>query len=44
MIEILKKEYGISSVRDLDDAIAKLPKIDLTPFTGAVIKIKEKTA
>lgn len=38
ILDILKKEFGIASMRELDEAIKKLPKIDLKPFTGSVIK------
>ena len=38
--EILKTEYGITTIKDLDAAIKKLGFLDIFPFCGT-IKNKE---
>ena len=42
VVEILRDEYGIESMRELDEAIARLGSIDLFPFCGSLSKEKEE--
>ena len=44
VVEILKTEYGIESLAQLQDAISKLGLIDLSPFCADIPKEKEKTS
>lgn len=41
IIRILRDEYGISSEKELNEAIARLGKIDISPFCVEVRKKKE---
>lgn len=41
VVEILREEYGIENMAELNEAIAKLGVIDLSPFCG-VIKQRKK--
>lgn len=38
LMEILGREYGINSPAELEEALAKQERIDITPFAGAVKK------
>ena len=37
IVQILKEQYGIRTLEELNKAISKLRPIDLTPFVGEVI-------
>ena len=41
VLKILKEEYGIQTIQQLDKAIGKLTVIDLTPFCGEIKQVKE---
>lgn len=44
VVEILKSEYGICSLTQLQEAISKLGCIDLAPFCAEIPKEKEKAS
>lgn len=44
VVEIMKTEYGIESLAQLQDAISKLGLIDLSPFCADIPKEKEKAS
>ena len=44
VVEILKTEYGIESLAQLQDAISKLGLIDLSPVCADIQKEKEKAS
>lgn len=41
LLQILRDEYGITNMKQLDKAIANQQRIDLTPFCGVSIKNKK---
>lgn len=43
IVRILREEYGISSMDELDKAIAKMSKLDISPFCGKTAQ-EEKIA
>lgn len=44
VVEILKTEYGIETLAQLQEAISKLGLIDLSPFCADIPKEKEKSS
>lgn len=44
VVEILKNEYGIETVAELQDAILKLGSIDISPFCGEIPKKEERAS
>lgn len=38
VVEILREEYGIKSMKELNEAISRLGSIDLFPFCGSLSK------
>ena len=42
IVELLRTEYGITNVRDLERAIAKQTKLDITPFCGEMNKKRSR--
>lgn len=44
VVEILKIEYGIETLAQLQEAISKLGLIDLSPFCADIQKEKEKAS
>lgn len=44
LLAILEEEYGIRSMADLNKAIAKLDRIDISPFCGKIEEHRKEKA